>query len=162
MPPKLLRKMRRSSRSGNDDIVKPAYDRAWQDSGLTTVTGASLNFPARVLPATGRRTRQDVYPAAGFLERKRKDNPAPVCVYWPSWTDTKFPLGTEGRYTGLRSEIYLEAWRSITGMLKDHPQLAAYQNPILLAVCRCELHVNTRLDTQDKFKCVAQDLGSAS
>jgi hypothetical protein len=141
----------------HDDIVKPAFDRAWKDSGLTLVHGASLDTPTRVLPATGVRTSRDARPASGFLERLRNGKSGAVRDYWPSWTDKSWPLGLEGKHTGTRTTIYHEAWGAIKGMLKDHPQLASYQDPILLALSRGQIHVNPQLSTKDKYKCVAQD-----
>ena len=43
------------------------------------------------------------------------------------------------------------------GMLKDHPELPSYQDPILLALCRSNVDVNPRLSTQDKYRSVAQE-----
>ena len=141
----------------HDEIVKPAFDRAWKDSGLTLVHGVSLDTPTRILPPTGVRTERDAYPVSGFLERLRNGNPGAVRDYWPVWRDSEWHLGLEGKYTNTRTRIYHEAWSAIKGMLKDHPQMSSYQNPILLAVSRMQIHVNTRLSTNYKFKCVAQE-----
>jgi hypothetical protein len=141
----------------HDDIVKPAFDRAWRDSGLTLVQGASLDTPTRVLLPTGVRTQRDAHPASGFLERLRNGKPGAVRDYWPAWTDSEWHLGVEGKYTSIRTVIYHEAWSAIKGMLKDHPQLSSYQEPILLAVSRAKIHVNPRLSTKNKFKYVAQE-----
>ncbi|KAG9191653.1 hypothetical protein G6011_10387 [Alternaria panax] len=141
----------------HDDIVKPAIDRAWRDSGLTLVHGASLDTPTCVLPPTGVRTQRDAHPASGFLERLRNGKPGVVRDHWPIWTDSRWHLGLEGNHTGNRTRIYHEAWCAMKGMLKDHPQLSSYQDPILLAVARGQIYVNARLSTNDKFKCVAQE-----
>jgi hypothetical protein len=141
----------------HDDIVKPAFDRAWKDSGLALVHGAPLDTPTRVLPPPGVRTSRDAYPASGFLERLRHGKAGAVRDYWPSWTDESWHLGFEGKYTGARAAIYDEAWGAILGMLKDHPELLSYQDPVLLAVSRGQVHVNPRLSTSDKFRCVAQE-----
>jgi len=141
----------------HDEIVKPAFDHAWKDSGLAHVSGSSLDTPTRVLPPTGVRTSRDAFPASGFLERLRKGKTGAVRDYWPSLTDDSWYLGLEGKYTGTRTAIYETAWSAITGMLKDHPQLSSYQDPILLAVSRGVVHVNPRLSTKDKYRYVAQE-----
>ncbi|KAL1800850.1 hypothetical protein ACET3X_001192 [Alternaria dauci] len=141
----------------HDQIVKPAFDRAWSDSGLTLVHGSSLDTPTRLLPPVGVRTQRDADPASGFLERLRNGKPGAVRDHWPVWRDSKWHLGVEGKYTHTRTRIYHEAWSAIKGMLKDHPQMSSYQNPILLAVSRAQIHVNTRLSTNYKFKCIAQE-----
>ncbi|KAI4696969.1 uncharacterized protein J4E84_000093 [Alternaria hordeiaustralica] len=146
----------------HDDIVKPAFDTAWKDSGLALVSGASLDTPTRVLPPTGIRTSRDAFPASGFLERLRHAKSGAVRDYWPSWKDDSWYLGLEGKHTGKRTTIYDAAWDAIKGMLKDHPQLSSYQHPmyqepILLAVSRGVVHVNPRLSTKDKYRYVAQE-----
>ncbi|KAH6857267.1 hypothetical protein BKA58DRAFT_286741, partial [Alternaria rosae] len=141
----------------HDDIIKPAFDRAWKDSDLATVYGSSLDTPTRVLPPTGVRTSRDTFPASGFLERLRNGKCGAVRDYWPSWIDSSWYLGLEGKYTGTRTAIYDAAWDAIQGMLKDHPQLSPYQDPILLSVSRGVVHVNPRLSTKDKYRCVAQE-----
>ncbi|KAI4707195.1 hypothetical protein J4E89_008134 [Alternaria sp. Ai002NY15] len=83
----------------HDEIVKPAFDSAWKDSGLAFVYGSSLDTPTRVLPPTGVRTSRDAFPAAGFLERLHKGKSGAVRDYWPSWTDDSWYLGLEGKYT---------------------------------------------------------------
>ncbi|KAF1832543.1 hypothetical protein BDW02DRAFT_481595, partial [Decorospora gaudefroyi] len=140
----------------HDEIVKPAFDCAWNDSGLTPIYGAPMDGQTHILPPTGTRTERDAFPASGFLTRLRRGDQGEVRAYWPAWEDN-WGLGNEGRYTGVRRTIYTEAWAAIKGMLKDHPQLASYQNPILLALCRGVVYVNARLNTQDKFKSVAQE-----
>jgi hypothetical protein len=141
----------------HDDIVKPAFDQAWRDSGLTRVHGAALDSQLRLLPPTGTYTEHDARPAAGFLHRKRNGNLTAVRTYWPCWTDSTFYTGTEGKYSCVRSAVYSQAWTAITGMLNEHPQLLAYQNPILLALCRSQIHVSERLGTRDRFRAVAQE-----
>lgn len=43
------------------------------------------------------------------------------------------------------------------GMLKDHPDLAAFQDPVLLAIGRGRVYVDHELDATSKFKYVAQE-----
>jgi hypothetical protein len=78
--------------------------------------------------------------------------------YWPAWTDEgNIGIGSEGKHSDTRANIYHAAWKAISGMVKDHPNLPSYQNPILLAMCRSQLYVNPRLSTADKYKAVAQE-----
>jgi hypothetical protein len=53
----------------HDQIVKPAFDRAWIDSGLTPVCGAEVDAMTRLLPTTGTRTDMEALPAKGFIKR---------------------------------------------------------------------------------------------
>lgn len=66
------------------------------------------------------------------------------CAYWPDWS----PDQAERRV-----EAMAEAWNAIKGMLKDHPLLPEFQDPILLAVSRDQLefsrHVNPGEMVQD-------------
>jgi hypothetical protein len=140
----------------HDQIVKPAFDAAWKNSGLTRVYGADVSSQTRILPPPGTRTLCDALPASGFLERFRNSNPSAIRDYWPSWSDD-WHVGGEGKHSGTRANIYHSAWEAMKGMLKDHPDLSSYQNPILIALCRSEIHVNPRMSTQDKCRTVAQE-----
>ncbi|KAF1843369.1 uncharacterized protein K460DRAFT_396682 [Cucurbitaria berberidis CBS 394.84] len=140
----------------HDQIIKPAFDRAWKDSGLTTIYGAEVDGQSRILPPSGTRTVKDALPAKGFLERLRNGNPTSVRDCWPVWNDD-WGLGTEGRYTAVRSRIYSEAWEAIKGMVKGHPDLLSFQDPILLALCGAKIYVAPELPVQSKFKYVAQE-----
>ena len=143
----------------HDDIVKPAFDAAWRHSTATHVYGAHANSAYGMLPPTALSTAHDAQPASGFLQRLRNKRVECIRTYWPCWTDTVFPTGTEGRFSGLRADIYAEAWDAMLGMLKEHPQLAAagYQDPVLLAVARGTVHVNERFNAGDRVRAVAQE-----
>ncbi|KAI2483488.1 hypothetical protein Ptr902_05805 [Pyrenophora tritici-repentis] len=141
----------------HDDIVKPAFDRAWADSGLVTVSGCPHDSRTRILPSRGISTTNDALSFIGFHEHFRNRNSNTVRTYWPSWQDHSSTPDIEGQYTGLRSTTYASAWTSIKGMLKDHPQLPQYQDPVLLALCRGRVFVNAWLNTHDRFRCLAQE-----
>jgi hypothetical protein len=76
--------------------------------------------------------------------------------YWPSWVDD-WHVGSEGKYSGTRFQICHDAWKAMKGMLKDHPQLPSYQDPILLALCRSNIYVNPQMSTQGKYRSVVQE-----
>ena len=141
----------------HDDIVKPAFDRAWADSGLVAVSGAHRDSRTSILPPSGTFTPCDALPFIGFLAHLHNGNPNHVRAYWPSWHDPSFPLGIEGQHTSIRSTIYASAWTSIKGMLKDHPELPHHQDPVLLALCRGRVFVNAWLKAKDRFCCSAQE-----
>lgn len=71
----------------HDQIVKPAFDRAWKDSGLTSIHGAEQDGLSRVLPPQGTSTARDALPAHGFLKHLRNGTPASVRDFWPAWHD---------------------------------------------------------------------------
>ncbi|RMZ73326.1 hypothetical protein GMOD_00007827 [Pyrenophora seminiperda CCB06] len=141
----------------HDDIVIPAFNHAWAESGLVPISGAHRDSTTRILPPRGTTTPRDALPFIGFLAHLQNGNPTPVRTDWPSWRDPSFPIGTEGKHTGLRSTIYASAWTSIEGMLKDHPDLPHYQSPVLLALCRVKVFVNTWLNAKDRFRCSAEE-----
>jgi hypothetical protein len=64
----------------HDQVVKPAFDRAWRDSGLVDVHGADVDGQTRILPPTGTRTNKDALPARGFMERLRHGRQGSVSV----------------------------------------------------------------------------------
>ncbi|CAO2652805.1 Nn.00g022160.m01.CDS01 [Neocucurbitaria sp. VM-36] len=144
----------------HDQIVKPAFDRAWKDSALTPIHGAEPDGQTRILAPTGTHTAHDALSAKGFLERLRNGNPTAASATradWPAWTADNWGLGAEGRYSGTRAKILDEAWEAIFGMLKGHPDLPEYQDPILLAVCRARIYVAEGLSAQGKVGCVTQE-----
>lgn len=140
----------------HDQIVKPAFDRAWKESGLTTVYGADMDSQAHILPASGTHTARDSLPAKGFLQHLRNGNPTAVRDYWPVWNDN-WGVGSEGQYTGLRTKIYTKSWEAIQGMLKGHPELPSHQEPILLALCRSKVYVEPGLSAPAKLRCTGQE-----
>jgi hypothetical protein len=143
----------------HDDIVKPAFDRAWKDSGLVAILGAEKDGQTRLLPPTGSYTHRDARPASGFLKRRlnQRNGDKMVRDWWPVWPCHYWGLGSEGKYTDIRSRIFNEAWDAICGMLKDHPQLAEYQNPVLLALSRNRIYLAPRLSSRSKYQCVADE-----
>jgi hypothetical protein len=143
----------------HDDIVKPAFDRAWKDSGLVAILGAEKDGQTKILPPTGTRTHRDTRPASGFLARRRNklNNGKMVRDWWPVWPSDYWGLGSEGKYTGVRSRMFSAAWEAICGMLRDHPQLPEYQEPVLLAVSRNRVYLSPHLSSRSKYQCVADE-----
>lgn len=153
-------------RTWHDQIVKPAFDRAWKDSGLAAIHGAEPDAFTRIplpSPPTGTSTCHDAFPAKGFLARLRsgsrtRSSTSSTRTAWPAWTTENWGPGTEGAHSGTRARILDEAWTSICGMLAGHPDLgAAYQDPVLLAVCRARIFVAEEMSTEGKVRAVAQE-----
>ena len=141
----------------HDQIVKPAFDRAWKDSGVAEASGAELDGRTSILPPSGTRTAHDALPASGFLVRLRsEDHSEQSRALWPRWDDS-WGGGREGRRSHKRAEVYGEAWDAMMGSLKDHPDLPEYRNPVLLAVCRAPLELDPDAVAEKSFEHVARE-----
>jgi hypothetical protein len=116
----------------HDQIVKPAFDRAWKDSGLVKLYGAEVDGQTRILPPTGVRTNMDALPAKGFMDRLRNGRPGSVSVDWPS----------------ANMKVMNEAWQSMTGMIRGHPDLQEFQTPVLLAVYWADIYFTEGLSAR--------------
>ncbi|KAH8709976.1 hypothetical protein GQ44DRAFT_627442 [Phaeosphaeriaceae sp. PMI808] len=141
----------------HDEIVKPAFDRAWRDSGLAHTYGAEVDGMTRILPAAGSYTVQDALPSKGFLKRLQRGASGSVRAYWPAWTMDPWGKGTEGESSLVRARIMHEAWNAITGMVKGHPDLKEFQDPLLLAVCRGRYDLSSNMSAQAVYKNVGQE-----
>ncbi|OAL47848.1 hypothetical protein IQ07DRAFT_482927, partial [Pyrenochaeta sp. DS3sAY3a] len=148
----------------HDQIVKPVFNITWANSGLTPVYRVDPEYRwSPVLTARGRPwdeetyTEKDAEPAARILKRLEVGNMAPLRAYWPAWTDKKPGYAQlEGQHSGIRAKVYNEAWEMILGILKNHPNLHGFQDPILLATCRGRLDLNPDLSAELKWSMVGQ------
>lgn len=120
----------------HDEIIKPAFDRAWQDSAQTRLTGAFKNAFVHILPATGVRTAMDAHPFSGFSSRLRKGAPGHVSAAWPADNP----------------KVLNDAWDAIQGMLKGHPDLEEYLDPMLMAVQRDEVWFGEQLGARGVYE----------
>jgi hypothetical protein len=125
----------------HDEIVKPAFDRAWKDSGLVRIHGAMLESRVRILPPKGVRTENDALPASDIIRRFRMNSTQIHAQNWPSGNPA----------------IMHDAWESIAGMLRGYPGLEEYQDPKLLAVYRAGIDLNEKMSTQDWYEIVRRD-----
>lgn len=126
----------------HDEIITPAFNTAWEESGLVELEGAPKDFIGRIKTTPGGiRHSKEASPSAGFIEHLRKQRRHRVNTAWPSWDDP-WSGGLEGQHSSKRAKIYDEAWKSICGMIENHPQMDGVQNPILLVVNRADVHFN--------------------
>lgn len=142
----------------HDQIVKPAFDRAWKDSGLVKVCGSEKDHIGRFLPSGGTHTDCDAHPAKGFLERLANGNPGFVNARWPEWPDSPVAgRASEGKHSNTRAKIFDEAWKSIIGMVDGHPDMNEFREPFLLAVYREQIHLNHESSLTNNFRLVADE-----
>ncbi|KAH7382505.1 hypothetical protein DE146DRAFT_623455, partial [Phaeosphaeria sp. MPI-PUGE-AT-0046c] len=120
----------------HDEIIIPAFDRAWHDSNQASTTGAYRDVVMCILPATGLHTHMDAHPFAGFLARLRSNTPGHVSAQWPSGD----------------AKVLSEAWAAIKGMLDGHPDLDLFQHPMLLAVQRDEIWFGEQMSVQAVYE----------
>ncbi|KAH3983147.1 hypothetical protein HBH70_078010 [Parastagonospora nodorum] len=125
----------------HDEIVKPAFDRAWKDSGLVRIHGAMLESRVRILPPKGVRTENDALPASDIIRRFRLNSTQIHAQNWPSGNPA----------------IMHDAWESIAGMLRGYPGLEEYQDPKLLAVYRAGIDLNEKMSTPDWYEIVRRE-----
>lgn len=69
-----------------------------------------------------------------------------VRVHWPTWS-----AGESDRHAAIMDE----AWDAMKGIVKDHPNLTDFQDPILLAVGCGEYTFSARVSTKEMYKDVA-------
>jgi hypothetical protein len=125
----------------HDQIVKPAFDRAWKDSGLIPIHGAEVHPMTPIMKPSGAHTDMEALPAKGFIKRLTNGSPGSVSTDWPN----------------NKQEVLNEAWLDITGMLKDHPDLADFQDPRLLAVYRAEIHLGEHMSYSEQYRTVCKE-----
>lgn len=140
----------------HDQIVKPAFDCAWRDSGLVPSKGVGAGGLTRILGPTGTRTARRALPAVGFLQRLRNGTEGAVRADWPMWVGDK-ASGEEGEFADIRVKTYGEAWEAIQGILKDHPDLPGFHDPVLLAVSHQHVHLNNGADVQEHYDVVGAE-----
>ncbi|KAF2242848.1 hypothetical protein BU26DRAFT_438017 [Trematosphaeria pertusa] len=131
----------------HDEVVKPAFDEAWKESGLVKVHGSERDAIRRLnARPSGTWTVCDAEPAESILRRLQKGNKASIHVSWPDWTGSSDPTGGAGEEGDQRAYIFDEAWISMKGMVDAHPDLAEMQEPFLLAVHRGNVDVVQGMD----------------
>jgi hypothetical protein len=128
----------------HDDIVRPAFNSAWEDSGLVDLEGRRGFLGRSSLTSNARHHAMEAKPVVGFLEHLRNGNKTRVHTTWPAWMDS-WDHGHEGKFSDIRAKIYDEAWKSITGMLKDYPGMEEFQDPYLLLVSHARTDLNPSL-----------------
>lgn len=133
-------------RTWHDEVVKPAFDCAWKDSGKATIYGAEKSGKPRILLPTGVRTANDAAGSEGLLTLLHNNAQDAVRVRWPTWPNTE---------SDARASIMDEAWEAMKGIIKDHPNLAEFQDPILLAVGRGEYAFSPAVQSKGMFKDMA-------
>jgi hypothetical protein len=138
----------------HDELILPAFNRSWEDSELVEVTGANKDFVGRIKSTPGGlHHSREAYPVAGFLDHLRKKRTHRVHTHWPEWHDP-WNGGHEGKFTDKRAKIFDEAWLSIRGMLKDHPQMKDFQGAFLLVVNRAHTDFSMSFPLPRVYKAV--------
>jgi len=125
----------------HDEIVKPAFDRAWKDSGLVRIHGAQLESRVRILPPKGARTENDALPASDIIRRFRLESTQIHTQNWPSG----------------KPALMQDAWESIAGMLRGYPGLEEFQDPKLLVIYRAGIDLNETMSTQEWYEIVRKE-----
>lgn len=131
----------------HDEIIRPAFHRAWEDSGLTEVYGSHSDIQTRSKMAIHQYQYHGkaAIPSQGIINHLKNGATHRVKVHWPAWKDF-WGMGYEGKYTAEREKVFDDAWKSIVGMLKDHPTLGSeFRDPVLLVVQTGPIHYNPEL-----------------
>lgn len=127
----------------HDEIVLPAFNTAWKDSGLVEVSIGSFHA-------------KQARSSTGFLAHLKAGSRRMVRDFWPAWCD-KPGRGVEGKFSNTRARVFDEAWKSITGMLKGHPGMQEFQDPMLIVVHRGRSDVGCNLSRQEIYQSVGRD-----
>ncbi|KAF2475816.1 uncharacterized protein BDR25DRAFT_379381 [Lindgomyces ingoldianus] len=138
----------------HDDIVGPAFNRAWEDSGLVDLFRMQNHVKKTI---SGNNRQKMAHPAINLIHHLQNNKTNKLREQWPEFHDPEVQ-NNEGKYTGLRSNIFDEAWKSILGMVKDHPQLGGeFQDPFLLVVHEIHIDINQDMSVQDKYGSVGRN-----
>lgn len=138
----------------HDDIVCPAFNRAWEDSGMVDVYGANKDFMARInLPLNGPIHGMEAHLFEGFKHHIRNGSMRCVRTFWPAWKDFWGP-GYEGKHSDIRAKILDDAWKSIIGIIEGHPDLQEFQDPFLVAIHRARTDVNPDSKLGDIYQAI--------
>lgn len=113
----------------HNEIVKPAFDEAWKDSGLVPVRGRPKGEVSRLgFVGAGTHTECDAVPASHIFKLKDRGWEKSVHAQWPDYE--------EKSECDKRALVFYDAWVSIRGMLQAYDE---YQGAVLLAVWKCDI-----------------------
>ncbi|KAF2790190.1 hypothetical protein K505DRAFT_377702 [Melanomma pulvis-pyrius CBS 109.77] len=127
----------------HDELVLPAFNTAWRDSGLVETSVGSFQ-------------RKQGRPSTGFIAHLKAGRRYMVRDSWPAWYDSSSGR-VEGKFSDKRAHVFDEAWKSITGMLKDYPGLHEFQDPMLIVVDRGRSYLDCNYSPQEVYQSVARD-----
>jgi len=116
-----------------DEVVKPAFDLAWEQSGLVEVYGMPRDWQHSRTGRWGEGTwtRCNADPASTFLQLLSDGRSKSIHATWPEFTD-EWDGGQEGQWSDIRAKILDEAWTAMKGMVDLYSM--EMQDPLLLAV----------------------------
>jgi hypothetical protein len=120
----------------HDHIVKPAFEKAWEESGLLPASDSPGDANGQ-----GMHSQSDsVHPskAMSFDELLKhvtaNERQQAVRTRWPEWIDQQPERGySEGPFSDKRAKVYNDAWTAMKKMLNQHKKL---KDPILLCINR--------------------------
>jgi hypothetical protein len=118
----------------HNEIVQPAFDCAWLESGLAITYSAGYGGNTAL-------------PSDCALMRIRAGEPECVRVKWPEVPEQDDRCAC----------VFNDAWETIKSSLKYHPDLSEFQDPILLAVSRGEQNFAGQTGTNDMYTDVARE-----
>lgn len=127
----------------HNKVVAPAFDMAWEESGLVTARGGWFVGKIPIVPATRHHAKQAV-PAAGLLRHLENRSTHRVSVAWPE------ERGGEVRF----SEMYHDAWKSIKGMIDGIPGAEELREPFLLLVDTSRIDLSHSMSIQLAYQTV--------
>jgi hypothetical protein len=136
----------------HDEVVKPAFDLAWEESGLVEVHG----MPSDVRGTSGRWgegtwTQCNADPASHFFELLCGDRNKSVHTAWPEYSDA-WEGGQEGQFSDIRAKLFDEAWTAMKGMVSGYA--AELQDPLLLAVWDTEASCDDAAEMVEGMGCL--------
>ena len=143
----------------HDEIAKPAFDTAWEESGMVNAWrkdqggfhGQRINIPHTGPRSGHERTART---SSGIIELLQNKKLRRVYEPFPAWVDRNDARGGEGSLSDTRAKVFDEAWKSMTGMLKDHADLKEFQNPVLVAVYRGHGEMSTEAENDELYRAV--------
>ena len=140
----------------HNEIVRPAFNRAWEDSGLIKIYGQTPDFKAQFpVGIEGPTHEMHAVDAQGIIHHLRSGSKHAVHAQWPSWKDFWGP-GHEGKFSDTRARIFDYAWKSIVGAVNSYPGMEEFHHPQLLVINRASTELSPDMTVSRMYEMVGQ------
>ncbi|KAF2113449.1 hypothetical protein BDV96DRAFT_496538 [Lophiotrema nucula] len=148
-----IRKNKKFLTTWHNEVVLPAFNRAWEDSGLTPVFERGMCKDTLSIFHYKMARRADHILEHLDLHGKKKGSTL-LREHWPDY-DEKYQIdGVKEHNINDRWGIFDEAWKSITGMLEG--VLPKFEKPVLLLMNKARTDLNPDHGVSKIYEIVGQ------
>ncbi|KAF2733322.1 hypothetical protein EJ04DRAFT_605790 [Polyplosphaeria fusca] len=118
----------------HDEIVRPAFNKAWEDSGLVELRGWSKGRKMKLGVGQGVTHEKMAWTFERVKTALKQGWKKAAVEEWPAWDE-----GVEGA-DELRTGVMQRAWDSIVGELTEEKGIGMFKDAVLLGVGRQLIH----------------------